>query len=119
MNYIVNPAIFYWISVLDDIRGVCIVFMILSVVGIIVLIGCYASDGWAWDDNDREMFKKCRRIVIPIFAFSLLGMVFIPDKKTMTEMLVAKFATVENANWTLENVKNAVDYIVEAMKTLK
>ncbi len=49
----------------------------------------------------------------------LLGVVFIPDKQTMIEMLVAKTATVENAEWTVDAVKQAVDYIVSAIQTLK
>lgn len=119
MNYIVNPSIFYWMSVLDAIDGVSIVFMTLSTAGVIVLTACFSCDHDWWDEDDKKLFQKWKRIVITVFVVSILFVVFIPSKETMVEMLVAKFATVENANWTLENVKSAVDYIVEAMKTLK
>ena len=119
MNYIVNPMIFYWMSVLDSIKTVSILFLILSAVGIVICVVESCTDGSWRDEDDMALFKKWKRVVIAIFTVSVLLVVFIPSEKTMTEMLIAKFATVENANWTLENVKNAVDYIVEAMKTLK
>jgi len=110
--------IFYWMSVLDSIKTVSILFLILSSVGIVICIGVFCANS-CWDEDDMALFKKFARVVTAVFAVSVLLVVFVPSEKTMTEMLIAKFATVENANWTLENVKNAVDYIVEAMKTLK
>lgn len=119
MNYIVNPMIFYWMSVLDSIKTVSILFLILSSVGIVICVGVFCADNCCLDEDDMALFKKFVRVVTAVFAVSVLLVVFVPGEKTMTEMLIAKFATVENANWTLDTVKSAVDYIVEAMKTLK
>ena len=119
MNYIVDPAIFYWISVLDSLKSVSIVFMIISIVCTVICIVSFCCEKSWWDEDETEVFKKWMRIVVIMLVVSILLVIFIPSEKTMKEMLIAKFATVENANWTLENLKNAVDYIVEAMKTLK
>lgn len=119
MNYIVDPAIFYWISVLDSLKTVSIVLMIISIVCAFICVAMFCTNNDWWDEEDMTKFKRFARVLTAVFAISVLLVVFVPSEKTMTEMLIAKFATVENANWTLETVKNAVDYIVEAMKTLK
>ena len=41
------------------------------------------------------------------------GVVFVPDKKTCTEMLIAKTVTVENVNTTIDGTKELIDYIFE------
>ena len=45
--------------------------------------------------------------------------IFVPSKSTMIEMMIAKYATYENADWTVESLKSVVDYIVEAFKAVK
>lgn len=58
-------------------------------------------------------------IINPILiAFAIL-LIFVPTKSTFIEMQIARYATVENAEWTVETVKSAVDYIIEAIKQLK
>ena len=45
--------------------------------------------------------------------------VFIPSRETLIEMQIARFTTVENAEWALDAVKSATDYIVSAIKELQ
>ena len=47
-----------------------------------------------------------------------LGFVFFPDKETSMQMLVAKTATFDNVNWTVAQVKEVIDYIVAAIKSI-
>lgn len=42
--------------------------------------------------------------------------IFIPSKQTSVEMLVARTATFDNVNWTIDQVKEIVDYIIKALK---
>ena len=44
--------------------------------------------------------------------------VFIPPRETLIEMQIARFTTVENAEWALDAIKSATDYIVSAIKEL-
>ena len=118
MNYIVNPAIFYWMSVLDSLKGVSVALLVLSVISIVFLIAIFSIDGWSWDEEDKERFKKIKRIVVILLTVTSLIVIFVPGEKTVVEMLIAKFATVENAGMTIDAIKGIVDYIVEAMKTL-
>lgn len=40
-------------------------------------------------------------------------------KDALIEMMIAKQATYENATWTLDALKSAVDYVVQAIQSLK
>lgn len=42
--------------------------------------------------------------------------VFIPSKQTSIEMMVARTATFDNVDWSVQQVKEIVDYIVNALK---
>ena len=55
-------------------------------------------------------------ILLTIISFSLA--VFIPSSQMMIGMLVAKYATYENVDLTVEGVKSIIDYITQALQTL-
>jgi len=44
--------------------------------------------------------------------------IFIPGKTTSVEMLIAKTATFDNVNLSVQQIKDVVDYIVQAIKTI-
>ena len=123
MNYIINPAWFYWMSVASGIK------MVVLVVAILMLFPCVGFfinacieaeceyDGFDDDDAKRSLKVSGKWLAISIVLFVVFA--FVPSKDTLIEMQVAKLATVENANWTLETIKSAVDYIVEAIKSMK
>lgn len=123
MNYIINPAWFYWMSVASGIK------MVVLVVAILMLFPCigffinacveaeYGDDGFDDDDAKRSLKAGGKWLAISIVLFVVFA--FVPSKNTLIEMQIAKLATVENTNWTLETIKSAVDYIVEAIKSMK
>lgn len=117
MTYIINPRIFYWISVLNGLKNLSIVGFITGLVGLAGVFVFYVSCcEYGFDDDEKKLLKRILRIAAPMLVCGLIGMIFIPDKQTLIEMLIAKTATVENAEWTLDALKQAVDYIVAAMK---
>lgn len=115
-GYIINPSWFYWISVVDTIKIVFIFLLVFAVCGVAAGIVCYCS---ACDDTDRKQAKLILNISAPVLIVTLLGVIFIPSRTTLIEMQVAKFATYENAEWSVEAVKSAVEYIIEAIKAVK
>lgn len=135
MNYIVDPKIFYWMNVINNLGKVC--FALLLTIGLSLIVTsiisiCSYCTGKDFKDNVDEngnptdpdwksfiVTLKVFKIIIPIFIGLLLIFVFIPSKETMIEMLIAKYATVENANWTVDALKSVVDYIIESMRSLK
>ena len=121
-NYVINPKIFYWINVLGILQTVLAVFGGACVIASFGLVAgwiynvCKVKNGY---DSNLPYLKVCRRlaIVTGIVGF-ILGAVsiFIPGKTASVEMLVAKTATIDNVNWTVQQVKDVVDYIVQAIK---
>ena len=75
---------------------------------------------------DEECFEyatgvKTQRIataVAAVAAILFIIYVFIPSRETLIEMQIARFTTVENAEWALDAIKSATDYIVSAIKEL-
>lgn len=119
---IINPAVFYWMSVLDSTRSVCMALLVIA--GIICfLLSIFHFVVSVEDDYDGDEFKNKVKKGILILAICCavfaLVLIFIPTKETMVEMLVAKTVTYENAQWTVDTVKEVVDYIIQAIKTLQ
>lgn len=128
MNYIINPAWFYWLSVADSFRSILITGLVICL-SLIVICGIASSAAIAavndWpniSEGERKRFPiyntifKVAIIASPFFAIAII---FAPSKSTLIEMMVAKFATYENANWTLETIKSAVNYIIDAINSMK
>lgn len=116
MSYIINPSWFYWIAVVDGLKGICIVGLVIGVV--ITIVTLIFSCSSLAEEDERELYRKVLKIAIPLLTVFVLGVVFIPSKTTMLEMQVARMATKENLGWTFEQIKAIVDYIVQAAKGL-
>ena len=117
MNYIIDPAIFYWIDVLNDIQGICIVCLIVSGIATVLFFAFSVEE--AWDEEVACRFKKFCIVSAILSGIFILAVVFIPDRKTMIEMLIAKHATMENTELGVQTIKDLVDYIVNAMQSVK
>lgn len=129
-GYIVDPAVFYWINVFSNLQIVFGVIGGLSLVAGLIALGVHiyfaheidgdegTEDVSSWVTGCRRNAKLSKKIMIPtlIIAFVfILAAIFIPEKNTSIEMLIARTMTYENTEWTLERLKEAVDYIVAAM----
>lgn len=128
MNYIINPSWFYWLGVVNSMRG----FMLVAFVVAIIIIGVsliiipvnvkLIQDYPSICDDERKavrFFTKALKIAIGVCVAAGLFLVFVPSKETLIEMMVAKQATYENATWTVDALKSAVDYVVQAIQSLK
>lgn len=128
MNYIINPSWFYWLGVVNSMRG----FMIAAFVIAIIIIGV-SLIVIPWNtyiirefprvsDDERktlQFFTKALKVAIGVCIVAVLFLVFVPSKDTLIEMMIAKQATYENATWTVDALKSAVDYVVQAIQSLK
>jgi len=132
MHYIINPSIFYWINALNTIRNVSIGSIVVSIMMFIgFMIGCLLNAEYAKDpeyierhpDDEHIWYfnicKKWMKVSLIIGIIFLLMIVFIPSKSTMIEILIAKTATYENTQWTIETLKEACNYIVEVFNKFK
>jgi hypothetical protein len=118
MNYIINPSVFYWMNVADGLKEIFYFLLVISSIslsaGFIILANDLTSN-----DNEKRNWRIALRIAVIVSAVSILGVLFVPTKQALMEMLIAKTATVENAEWTVESLKSVVDYIVQAAQSLK
>ena len=128
MNYIINPSWFYWMGVVHSMRG----FMLTAFIVAIIVIGValiiipvnvkLIRDYPSISDDERKVvrfFTKALKVSIGVCVIGGLFLIFVPSKETLIEMMIAKQATYENATWTVDALKNAVDYVVQAIRSLK
>ena len=124
-NYIIAPQVFYWINILSIIQTVLGIFGgICTAAFISLLVGWIynACEAEKYESESHQFYMKvCKKWAIITGALGLImiiSSIFIPGKTTSVEMLVAKTVTFDNANWTVQQVKEVVDYIVQAIKTI-
>lgn len=128
MNYIINPSWFYWLGVVESMRGFMLAVFVVSIVGIgaaliiipvdVKLIQDYPN-ACDFEKKTVQFFTKALKFAIGVCIVTVLFLVFVPSKETLIEMMIAKQATYENATWTVDAVKSAVDYIIQAIQSLK
>lgn len=118
MDYIILPSWFYWLGVAEIAHIMSIVLTMLLGVACSVLAILRISMFYDYSEEEPEVktVKRLQKIVLPLTVLFLILAIFIPSKETLIEMQVAKFATYENAQLTLNAVKNAVDYIISGVK---
>ena len=113
MNYIVDPSWVYWIGIAEAAK------IISLVVGGLLWIICLIAVPIFVDDGEWEDVKKWAMPFIAVaFVLVIIG-VFIPSKQTLITMKVAELATKENVTLTANQLKEIVDYIINALKELK
>ena len=141
-NYIIDPAVFYWINVLSIIQTVCAViggFALTAFIALFITFLCkrywlsepekpdkdsrydverYQREMRIYENDlkDLRMTKKYMVIALVAGGLMILVSIFIPSKQTSVEMLIARTATFDNVNWTAQQVKEIIDYIVSALK---
>ena len=103
MTYIINPWMFYLISLSDTLKWTT------GILAIIAFIGAFYFYG-----EKINALKRC-------FIFGCISLViclFLPSKDTCYKMLIASQVTTENIENTKETVKDVADYIIEATKNI-
>lgn len=126
-GHIINPAIFYWMNTVGDIKFVLVLIAVVAFivsamfayVYIATKLDIIAYEGCATKIETMKKgliyYKKIIKWVVPILAIALVLLVFIPNREAILYMVIADVATYENAEITVEAIKSAVDYIVEAI----
>ena len=112
MTYIINPSWVYWLTVLDGLKVAAVAIGVISLL-VTVLLGI----GFLIED-DTHLIPKLLKITIPIMIVCLLLGIFIPSQETMIMMKAAELATKENIQYTGQQLKELIDYIILAVKTI-
>ncbi len=121
-NYIIDPIWFYWLQICDTFRvfiimsgvilsGISIFCALFSVYCTLVsledLSGEYKIRSKKWER------KAITHIVVGVICV-FIG-VFIPSKRTLIEMELAKHTTYENINIIVESIENYTDHIIDKL----
>lgn len=122
-NYIINPSVFYWIQILSNLEIITTIFGIFLTLGAIIVAGAWAYNYFEFIEYESDSYKRyymfCRRLTFMLGIpgiLCILAAVFLPDAQTSVEMLVARTATYDNVSWTVDQVKEVIDYIVKALQ---
>lgn len=110
---IIDPMIFYWIGVFENIKNLFVVILVLLVSYIITAGLVYFVD---IEESHSILIKKYIKIPIIVSIMLSIMLTFTPTKETIYTMLISKQVTQENVNITTETIKNTVDYIIDKTK---
>lgn len=69
--------------------------------------------------EDIFSYRRLMKALIILGVITALACVFIPSKETLIEMKIASYATYDNAAIAAQQIKQAADYIVDAVRALK
>ena len=118
MSPVISPSWFYWLGVVNTLVIADGIILAISI-GAVVFGAWIMFTSWGENDDDYKISKKVVKCMLPILIVSGLIIIFAPSKETLIEMQIAKFATPDNAEWTVNAVKDVADYIIKAIKEIK
>jgi hypothetical protein len=108
--------IIYLISILRGLNTIIIFGISIGLTSIIIFsIGYIVS----LDENDEMLMKKSIKMIkffTIMFTTSLIFNIFIPTQRDAYEILIASQVTEGNYNLVKEEIKGAVDFLVERLK---
>ena len=116
MEPIINPYIFYWISVLDSFKLTVQFVIVGSLIAIPFIVWLYLDATGSYDSEERIIAKlkirhKWLKYNIIIFVISAIINVFTPSKEVAISMLAANVITSDN-------IVIAEDHIVELIEKI-
>lgn len=100
---IISPWLFYALFVVDNVKSALVTSMLIC--GVVLLFSPMI--------DDKKVFTKCIKAFCAVFIISGVLMVFIPDSKTITQMIIAKHITISNIEKTGQLTERVVDKIIE------
>ena len=124
MEPLIDPKIFYWINVCENLIILLAFFLVVSactLVGV-VLFWTLSDDPWKDKEDKEKLAIKCKRWIIGlsiVLVISTLGLIFTPSKETMYTMLIVNNLTEDNLSKGKEEVKELIDYTIEKIDEVK
>lgn len=116
MTYIIDPKWIYWMSVVDYLKYLGEFICVVSGFALLTLLFLVATDGEYYSPEQKKKSKKAIIICSISLCVAFIVAVFLPNKEVMTEMLIAKTATVENIRATGETAQEFIDHIIDKIK---
>lgn len=120
MNPIINPWVFYWISVLSNIQTILVIVLIITVVATIILGIMTATKANVFSFRDADAIRYGKWAIKMAIVSVVIGIIcaLIPSEETCYKMLAADMFTQDNINSATEYVTDVIDYAVDKVKEL-
>ena len=113
---IVDPMWFYWISVVDNVKGLFIGAAIMLLVASAIFAFCIAMDADTIEDFCESLKRfKIIPLVFLIVPFFMV-VCFIPSSETLIKMEIAKHATYENTTIAIEKIEEVAKDIIHELQ---
>lgn len=113
MQPIINPFIFYLISVAENLKIVSIVTLTVAGGALFILIL------WAFFEGEfSDSLVRPTKIISIILVIFLLISVFLPSQEACYQMLVAYAVTPNNLEMVKDTGVSIGDYIIESAKDI-
>lgn len=126
MTYVIDPKLVYLMSVAGGLKTIAIILAVFAGLALLAFFGAYFYNYWQsveYSDDDNKIYAKlCKKwaiICLVLFIILSILVVGVPDRYTMIEIFIAKTATVENLSMGVDAIKEATDYVINAISTLK
>lgn len=121
MTYIISPSWVYWTgicNVVGIILGIIAIFSGIAVATCIVARIVFTFSDYEEYEHEIKTTTHILKISIIVFVITVLGAIFIPSQETMIMMKATELATKENMQYTSQQLKELIDYIITAIKTI-
>jgi len=132
MNPIVSPFFIYFLTLINNLIGVCIFLLVVSSIALFVYIVGYAVNKGQGENYEGELkewvagWKFALKPLLICWIIATTVVVFCPGKKTLIAMYITKhltYDTVEKAMTvgknTKDELKKDVIDIIEALNNRK
>ena len=106
MEPIINPWIFYFMSLADGFRAAGYILAIAGFGAGVISLMLYNME-----EGGLLPWKYLKWFVIAFVAGGVMS-IFVPSQEVITKMLVASFITPDNIELGVEGVKAIFDYII-------
>lgn len=116
MEPIIDPKLFYWADICESLNAVFIVLLIISIISLIALAAFFAEDYDCFDEEGIKFFKRFLTITVIALSISLLGVIFVPSRKTIYQMIVFDNITENNIQAGKDDIKELIDYTVDKIE---
>ena len=98
---VVSPWVIYFMNTVDALKGIFLLLGALSAVFALIILGLFLLE----DGEDKKRLRSVTIFLVTITFTFLSLFVFIPSKKVMLEMIVAKHITYENVHKVTTELK--------------
>ena len=119
MSPIISPWWIYVYGIIETLNEAFVAVSVCAVIAAIILVVLCIINYINREDEIVNTFKPWIKPAIALFAISGMIALFVPSQDTLIYMQIARYSTPENLEQVVETTKDAVDYVIDAVQSIK